>query len=97
MGVERSVTDVAARIRAALEEHARSGGTLPALLAELKRLLHDLPPEETERLREVLAALRAVGRAWSQEAAGEATLSLEVERGVHDALAELRRAAERID
>lgn len=96
MGADRSVTDVAARIRAALDEHARSGGTLPALLAELKRLLHDLPPHETERLRDVLAALRAVGRAWSQEPAGEATLALEVERGVHDALAELRRAVDRI-
>lgn len=97
MGADRSVTDVAARIRAALDEHARSGGTLPALLAELKHVLHDLPPHETERLRDVLAALRAVGRAWSQEAGGEATLALEVERGVHDALAALRQAVDRLD
>jgi hypothetical protein len=93
---DRQAAEVLARIRAALDEHERSGGSLPGLLAELKRLLHDLPEGEPGRLHEVLAGLRAVGRAWTQGESGDGTLAFEVERGVRDALAGLRRALDRL-
>ncbi len=88
-------------IRKALADYERGKRNLPALLGEIKQLLQDFPEggskAATEWRQELLAALRGVGRAWSGGAAGQgaqATLSLDAEQGLHDALAALRRAVE---
>lgn len=96
-GVDEAIAAAALRMRALLDEQERGERSLAALLGDLKHVVHELPEGAAPHLREVTAALRAVGRAWSESGASPAgTLSLETEAELHEALAELRKTVGRL-
>lgn len=96
-GADDPIAVAAARMRSILGEHERGERTLAALLGDLKHVIHELPEGSAPRLREVTAALRAVGRAWSAGGASPAgTLSLGDEAELRVAIADLRRAVEHL-
>lgn len=96
-GLDESIAVAAARMRQILDEQERGERTLAALLGELKHVIHELPEGSAPYLREVTAALRAVGRAWSESGASPAgTVGLESEAELHAALTELRKTVGRL-
>lgn len=95
-GLDESIATAAARMREFLDEQERGERSLAALLGDLKHVIHELPEGAAPYLREVTAALRAVGRVWSGSDSSAGTLGLEDEIELREALNELRKTVGRL-
>ncbi|HSM12555.1 MAG TPA: hypothetical protein VLA66_00660 [Thermoanaerobaculia bacterium] len=82
------------RLRSMVAEYEERQRTLPALLADVRHEIVSLGDDDPLRQR-VAAALSALGRAWGGAPEGlRSTWTIDRERTVHEAIAELKRALE---
>lgn len=82
------------RLRSMIAEYEERRRTLPALLADVKHEIVSLAEDDPLRGK-VAAALDVLGKAWSGAPDGlRSTWTIDRERSVHEAIAELKRALE---